>query len=178
MPSSWDRWSLTAAAAGAWIPGLFLLRYLAQAVSGRDGTGHSALIGFGLALVICLVFLRFVWWRPYRSARAWLWTSIIVLGMCGVPVWAGTALSNSVTAEIGDDLMWSALWGLTTGAPTALAYGAAAGFLLGLTARAGGAQAGQSQRPVALAACAVGLFLTGIGGGVYLLWTSFWSGTS
>jgi|GEM_PF-2889906 len=173
MSPSWDRWSLTAACAGAWIPGLFLLRHLAHIVSGRNGTGSSALIGFAIAFVLCLVLLRLVWWLPYRSAQAWLWTSVVVLAACGIPVWVGTALSNSVTAEIGNDLMWSALWGLVTGAPLALAYGLLAGFFLGLTARAGGAVAGQSQRPIALAACAIGLFLAGIGGGAYFIVKDF-----
>jgi len=178
MPSSWDRWSLTAAAAGVWLPGLFLLRYVAHSVSGRNGSGASALIGFFVAFLLCLVVLRLVWWLPYRGVRAWIWTSVVVLCSCGAIVWIATALSNSITADIGNDLIWSALWGLVSGAPIAAVYGALGGFLIGVTARAGGALGGQSQRPWVLAVCSGLLFLAGAGGVAYFVLTDVWPGPS
>lgn len=152
---------LTLAAAGVWFPGLFLLRFVAHLASDRNGSGASAMLGFGLSLLLCLVLLRLVWWLPYRSARAWMWASILALLLCGLSVWIGTVLANSVTVELGNDLLGSALAGLGTGAPLAIAYGALGGSLIGLAARAGRAQAGPSERPLVLVASCTALLLIG-----------------
>ncbi len=178
MPSRWDRWALTAATAGVWLPGLFLLRYFAHFVSGRNGSGTSAFVGFAGAVLLCLLLLRLVWWLPYRRARAWVWTSVVAVCLCGSAVWVGTALESSVTAEIGNDMLWSAVVGLGTGAPVAMAYGAFGGFLIGLAARAGGAQAGPSERPIALAMACAFLLLAGTAGVVYFILNDTWPGPS
>lgn len=176
MPTRWDRWALTVGAAGVWLPGLFLLRFAAHVLSGRNGSGPSALVGFGIALLLCLVLLRLVWWLPYRSVRAWMWASMLALSLCGVSVWVGTVLANSVTVEIGNDLMGSALLGLGTGAPLALAYGALGGTLLGYAARAGGAQAGPSHRPLALAAACGTLLVAGAAAVACFVMNDIWPG--
>jgi len=178
MPTRWDRLALTGAALGVWVPGLFLLRYVAHLVSGRNGSGASALIGFAVSLLLCLILLRLVWWLPYRSTRSWTWASAFALALCGIGVWVGTALANSVAVELGDDLLWSALLGLGSGAPLALAYGALGGFLIGLCARAGGAQEGPSQRPLALATACSALLLAGTLGVGFFVFHDPWLGAS
>jgi len=176
MPTKRDRWLLTLAAAGVWLPGLLLLRFVAHFVTGRNGSGASALVGFGVAFVLCLVCLRLVWWLPYRSRRAWVWASVLALSICGMSVWVGTALANSATVELGNDLLWSALLGLGTGAPLAVGYGALGGFFIGLAARAGRAHAGPSERPVSLVASCGVLILAGAIGTAYLVLHDTWPG--
>lgn len=169
---------LTLAAAAMWLPGLFLLRFAAHALSGRNGSGPSALIGFIIALLLCLLLLRLVWWLPYRSAGSWMWASVFALCLCGLPVWVGTALANSETVELGNDLLGSAWIGLATGAPLAALLGAGSGFLVGSAARAGRAQAGPSERPLALVSSSISLLLMGAATVAYFVVHDVWPGPS